>query len=181
MAARSDFFRSFPRFLRRGEALFRGGFLFFRNELPTWPDFTPGFRNELPTLQNPISIAPYCTVVCTTFLYTIQTIILYTLTPTDIKKKKSTVRASRPTRTSHPELNAGHTQAVPSPHLGVREGAPTWGGRGSASLPRAKGRGFEGLIGAGCPRPFDDPNQTPRTPTPQRRIEPAQATRNLRV
>ena len=45
-----------------GEALFCGRFLFFRNELPTWPDFTPGFRNELGTLQNPISIAPYNTV-----------------------------------------------------------------------------------------------------------------------
>ena len=55
---------------RGGEAKFRGGgFLFFRNELPTWPDFTTSFRNELPALQNPISIAPYCTVrACWLFL-----------------------------------------------------------------------------------------------------------------
>ena len=31
-------------------------FLYFINELPTWPDFTPGFRNELLTFQDPISI-----------------------------------------------------------------------------------------------------------------------------
>ena len=51
-------------FLLRTSARFAKRFflLFFRNELPTWLDFTPDFRNELPTLQNPISIAPYCTV-----------------------------------------------------------------------------------------------------------------------
>ena len=38
-------------------------FLNFRNELATWPDFTSSFRNELLTLQNPISIARICTVV----------------------------------------------------------------------------------------------------------------------
>ena len=37
-------------------------FLKLRNELPTRTDFTCKFRNELLTLQGPISIAPYCTV-----------------------------------------------------------------------------------------------------------------------
>jgi hypothetical protein len=48
-----------------GEAKFLGcdGFLKFRNELPTWPDFTLAFRNELLTLPNPISKARISTVL----------------------------------------------------------------------------------------------------------------------
>ena len=140
MAARSDFFRSFPRFLRRGEALFRGGFLFFRNELPTWPDFTPGFRNELPTLQNPISIAPYCTVVCTTFLYTIQTIILYTLTPTDIKKKKHSTRES--TYTDKPPRAQRRTHPGGAlPPFGGSRGGTDLGWQGFGLTPPSQGAG----------------------------------------